>query len=76
LLVRRQQFRCGPDLVDDVDGLVGKIPVVYIFTGKLGRGTQRFGRKTDAVMGFVKFIQALKYIKRLVDRRLIYIALF
>ena len=42
--------------------LSGKKAVVDIFSGKLGRGSQRFVAVFDAVMLLVKFLEAFEYL--------------
>jgi hypothetical protein len=55
---RGQKLYGCSDLIDHVNRLVGQKPVIYVLSGKFGSCSQRFVAIFDAVMLFVKFLQA------------------
>src|SRR6185437_12740079 len=66
----RQDLLRGTGFVDDVDRLVGQMPVVDEARGELGRGRQCSRRIFDAVMLLEARLQALQDLDRLGNRRL------
>src|SRR5205823_1381832 len=54
-------------LVDQVDRLVGQVPVLDVAVGELGRGLERVVGDRDAVMRLVAVAQAAQDLHRVVD---------
>ena len=69
-LAFRLQPQARAGLVDDVDRLVGQLPVVDVPGGELGRGAQRIVGVLDAVMLLEARAQPLQDLDRLRHRRL------
>ena len=61
----------GPGLVEHVDGLVGKAPVVDVLGRELGGRAQRPAGVDDAVMVLVDALEALQDLHRFLERRLV-----
>jgi hypothetical protein len=61
--------RCG--LVDQVDRLVGELPLLDVAGRQLGRGLQRLVRDADAVVGLVAVAQPAQDLHGVVDRGLL-----
>ena len=63
------QTRAG--LVDEVDGLVGKVTVGDVAVGEVGRGDDRLVGDRDAVVRLVAVAETLQDLDRVRDRRLL-----
>ena len=74
-LRRRQQHLRRARLVDHVDRLVGQLPVVDVFRGKLDRGLDRLVRVFDVVEVLEVRLEALHDLEGVFDRRLRYVDL-
>src|SRR5690606_24479072 len=63
----RQQSLRGAGFVDDVDGLVGQVPIVDVAGRELGRGAERGCRITYVVVLFEAALQAAQDLHGLLD---------
>ena len=74
-VARRRAHRADADarrgLVDEVDRLVGQMPVLDVAVGELGGRLQRLVRDLHAVMRLVAVAQAAQDLHGVVDRRLL-----
>src|SRR3989441_893989 len=67
----RSDAHARPGLVDQVDGLVGQVPVLDVAVGQRSGGVQCVVRDLAAVMRLVAVAQAAQDLHRVVDRRLV-----